>query len=601
MNRDDRYPPLSGYGLIGDCHAAALVSRSGGIDWCCLPRFDSASVFGRLLDWEKGGTCILAPEGTTKTTRHYRRRTLVLETEFQAEGGELRLTDCFAMRPGGRENPRRELMRVVECVAGEVPIVVRVAPRFDYGRTFPWIRRVTDDLYTAVGGSNGLIVWNDLGLAPDGEHDLAARFVLRPGGQRHLSLRFARPETIDYPRGTDAATVDRHLRETLRWWHAWSSKAVDGVPDDALRSAIVLKALFHAPTGGMIAAPTTSLPEAIGGSRNWDYRFCWIRDSAFAVRSLAEIGFHAEADGFRRFVERSAAGSVKQIQVLYGVGGETMCDERELDDLDGYRGSRPVRIGNAAARQLQLDIYGELVDLSWKWRRRRHVPDEAYWRFLSGIVDEIAETWRQPDRGIWEVRGDPQHFVHSKAMCWVALDRGIRLATESGYAAPLAWWGRVRDDVRRAVEDEGYDASRGIFVRAFGGQDLDAALLLLPQFGFVAYDDPRMVRTTDAVHAELGENGFVRRYRSADGLEGDEGTFVACTFWLAECLARQGRAAEAHRVYDFACATANDLGLFPEEFHSATGEMLGNFPQGLTHLSHLQAAAAIVGLGRARL
>jgi GH15 family glucan-1,4-alpha-glucosidase len=590
-----RYPPLADYALIGDCHAAALVSRQGGIDWCCLPRFDSASVFGRLLDWEQGGTCLVAPDPPDggRTTRCYLDGSLVLETTFTVDGGVLRVTDCFAMRRGGRHDPRRELMRIVDCVDGRVAVAARIVPRFDYGQTSPWLRQHGDGLFSAVGSSNGLVVWTDLPLQLDGLHDLTGRLLMQRGERRTLSIRFVPPESIDDPRGTDAAGVARHLEETLAWWRAWSSKATAGVPAAALRSAIVLKGLTHAPTGGMIAAPTTSLPETPGGSRNWDYRLCWVRDSTFAVRSLAELGFVAEADGFRRFVERSAAGSVDELQVLYGVGGERMVPEFEVPALDGYRGARPVRIGNAAAVQLQLDIYGELVDLVWEWHCRQRSPHQAVWPFLVGIVDRVARDWQQADRGIWEVRGDPLHFVHSKAMCWVALDRGIRLAHALHLDASVDDWARARADVRAAIERDGYDEKRGTFVRAFGSNDLDAALLLLPQYGFVAWDDPRMVRTTLAIRDELSSGGLVRRYVSHDGLEGEEGAFVACTFWLAQCLAHQGRRAEAEEAFEHAKATANDVGLFAEEFAPARGEMLGNFPQGLTHLAHLQTALTL--------
>jgi GH15 family glucan-1,4-alpha-glucosidase len=348
----------------------------------------------------------------------------------------------------------------------------------------------------------------------------------------------------------------------------------------------------NAPTGAVAAAPTTSLPEVVGAGRNWDYRFSWVRDSQFTIRSLLELGCTAEADGFRRFIERSAAGSAESLQIMYGLGGERRLDELVLE-LEGYRKSSPVRIGNAACHQRQHDVYGYLLDLAWRWHERGHSPDDDYWRFLLSLVDRAAGEWSHPDQGIWELRGEPRHFVHSKVMCWAALDRGLRLARECQREAPVRRWTAARNAVRQAVETRGYDPDQGIFVSAFGGRDVDAALLLLPAFDFVAWDDERMVRTTNALADRLDDRGLLRRYRNDDGLDGDQGAFIACTFWLVECLAHQGRLADAHAAFDRAAATANDLGLFSEEFDTDTGQGLGNFPQGLTHLSHIAAVVAL--------
>jgi GH15 family glucan-1,4-alpha-glucosidase len=396
-------------------------------------------------------------------------------------------------------------------------------------------------------------------------------------------------------RPPDPAELDRRLEQTVAWWRGWSAHAGRLGRDQPalLRSATVLKALTQATTGAIAAAATTSLPEAPGGPRNWDYRASWVRDSVFALRSLAELGYSAEADGFRRFVERSAAGSAQELQIMYGLGGERRLAELILDDLEGYGGARPVRIGNAAARQHQHDVYGELLDLAWAWHQRGKTPDGDDWRFLVELVNTAAERWRTPDRGIWELRGRPRHLVHSKVMCWVALDRGLRLATDLGLPAPVERWTATRREIRAAVERHGYDPRRGVFTQAFGRPELDAALLLLPSTGFVAWDDPRMRRTVEAVRLELEVDGLLLRYRTPDGLEGTEGAFVACTFWLAECLARQGRTAEARGAFAKASAAANDLGLFAEEFDPAGGMLLGNFPQALTHLSHITAAVAL--------
>ncbi len=355
-----------------------------------------------------------------------------------------------------------------------------------------------------------------------------------------------------------------------------------------LRSALVVKALMNDRTGAVAAAPTTSLPESPGGDMNWDYRYSWIRDSFFSVRSLTDLGFEEAADRFRRFVERSAAGSARKLQIMYGVGGERRLTEETLDHLEGYRGARPVRVGNAASGQLQLDVYGELLELAWRWRGNS--PDDDYWRFLLELVDAAADRWCEPDQGLWELRGDPKHFVHSKVMCWAALDRGLRLAEECMRKAPERRWKKAREEIRERIESEGYDADRGVFIQAFGHKDLDAALLLLPRVDFVDYRDERMVRTVDAVREDLDDDGLLKRYRDESVREG---AFLACSFWLAECLARQGRVEDARVVFDRTLATSNDLDLFSEEYDTQKGELLGNFPQGLTHLSHISAAVAI--------
>jgi GH15 family glucan-1,4-alpha-glucosidase len=594
------YPPIADYALIGDCFSAALVSRSGSIDWCALPRFDSGSSFGRLLDWDHGGFCSVTPvPGSYASTRRYLEGTLILETTFRTRGGEARLVDCFTMRRGGARDPFRQILRVVEGIRGRIELAMTVKPIFDYGECKAWIRKHEEHLYSAIGGDDGLIITTDTPLEPGSDNDLRGRIVVREGDRFRLSIQFARPETLDPrpPHPPDPAELDRRLEQTAKWWRRWSSGArLDGShAEAAIRSAIVLKALTHAPTGAMVAAPTTSLPEVVGGDRNWDYRYSWVRDSSIAVRSLAELGFDAEADGFRRFVERSSAGHADELQVAYGVGGERRLDEFELGDLEGYRRSGPVRVGNAAAKQLQLDVYGHLLDLAWRWHQRGQSPDDDYWLFLRDLVEGAATRWTERDRGIWETRKAPQHFVHSKVMCWAAVDRGVRLAKEGARKAPTRRWTKVRDEMRTTIESRGYDRRRGVFRRAFGTRQLDGALLLIPSVGFVDYDDPRMIRTTDAIREALDHHGLVRRYRETAEGRLKEGAFLCCSFWLAECLAYQGRMAEAREVFGRATSTGNDLGLFAEEFDPVSGEMLGNFPQGLTHLSHIAAAVALTG------
>jgi GH15 family glucan-1,4-alpha-glucosidase len=593
----DRYPPIGDYALIGDCHSAALVSRAAAVDWCCMPRFDSASTFGRLLDWDRGGYCQIEPADAGYTSsRDYLPDTLVLATTFVAPGGEVKLYDCFTMRAGGSHEPYRQLLRVVEGVRGEMDLRARVCPRFDYGGVKPWLRQHGPKLYSAVGGNDSIVLSGDVELEMVDRHDFEAAFSVRAGQRRRLSIVYFPPEEIDpdVPPPADADELDQRFDATVEWWRTWSAKVRLSGPfgPEAKRSALVLKALVNAPTGGVVAAPTTALPESVGHERNWDYRFSWVRDSQFTVRSLTELGCVDEAEGFRRFVERSAAGSADSLQIMYGVGGERRLTEVTLD-LEGYRGSRPVRVGNAASEQLQLDALGYLLDLAWRWHQRGHSPDDDYWRFLLSLVDRAAEQWREPDCGIWEMRGRPQHFVHSKVMCWAAVDRGVRLGRECLRQAPFKRWEKTASEMREAIETEGYDKDRGVFVQAFGSSEMDAALLLLPSVDFVGYDDERMVRTTDAVRDELDDHGLVRRYKADDGLSGREGVFVACTFWLVDCLIGQGRIAEAEEVFGRVASTANDLGLFAEEFDPAHRALLGNFPQGLSHLSHIGAAARL--------
>jgi len=583
--------------MIGDCHSAALVSRQGSIDWCCMPRMDDASTFGRILDWERGGSCLVAPEQPDAgVSRSYLPGTMVLETVFHTASGEARLLDCFTTHPGGRTAPDRLLLRVVEGVRGTVDIGVAVAARFDYGGVKPWIRMHRPRLWSAVGGSHAITVSAGLDLQVHDAHDLRGSMTVVAGQRIRIAITSYRPEELDPepPDQPDDGELDQRLDTTIAWWRTWSAACTYEGHDaaDVQRSALVLKALSNAPTGAIAAAPTTSLPEAIGKDRNWDYRFSWIRDSQFTVRSLAELGFDQEADGFRRFIERTAAGSPEDLQIMYGLGGQRRLTEVTLP-LEGYRSSAPVRVGNAASEQLQLDVYGELLELAWRWHARGRSPNDDYWRFLLALVDLAADRWNQPDQGLWEMRGDPRHFVHSKAMCWVALDRGLRLAEECLRQAPVHRWRATRDAIRSSIDTDGVDPARGCFVQAYGSDHLDAALLLLPAVGYVAYDDARMLATAEAVAAELDADGLLRRYRSEDGLGGDEGVFVACTFWLAECLAYQGRIPQARRAFDRAIATANDLGLFAEEYDPVELEALGNHPQGLSHLSHIAAAVAL--------
>jgi GH15 family glucan-1,4-alpha-glucosidase len=577
------------------------VSRSGSIDWCCLPRLDSPSTFGRLVDWDGGGFFRISPTGRYRISRRYVEDTLVLETIYVAAEGEARLIDAFTMREGGREAPYRQVVRVIEGVRGSVEMEVRVAPRFDYGGIRPWIRDAGRGAFAAIGGSEGLLICGEAHLEIEGRHDLVGNVSVSEGERVRLSFQFVPPEDLDREADLDVPDgqeIDRRLGDTIDWWRRWvkdSERWPKPWRDAVQHSALVLKGLTNPRTGAIAAAATTSLPEVVAGDRNWDYRSSWIRDSTWAVRALGELGYEAEADGFRRFAERSAAGSTTDLQVMYGMGGEHRLGETHLDDLEGYRGARPVRIGNAAATQQQHDVYGELVDLARRWHVRGHTPDRDYWRFLVDLIEEAARRWAEPDRGVWELRDEARHYVHSKAMCWAALSHGIRLAENTGLDAPVDRWAEIRDEIKATVEDRGYDRDRGVFIRAFDDPEMDGALLLLPKVWFVAWDDERMVRTTDAVRDELDAGGLLYRFRRLAG-QPEEGAFLPCSFWLAECLIRQGRRREAEEVFERASRTANDLGLFSEEIDPTTGELLGNFPQGLTHLAHISAALAMTGV-----
>ena len=599
------YPPIGDYAFISDCHSVALVSSCGSIDWCCMPRVDAASVFGRLLDWQRGGYCQVAPQDEAATAfQSYLEGTLVLCTTFRTEGAEARVIDFFVMRPGGALKPQKQLIRIIEGVRGKVEFLIEVTPRFDYGEVRPWIRHQAARVHSAIGGNDGLLLVADRDLEVDTtNHRFLKEVSVREQERFRLAIEFVRPEELEFelPRTPEPEDLDSRLEETLRWWRRWSGqvKLPSTHRTDVIRSALVLKGLTHAPTGAIAAAATTSLPETPGGERNWDYRYSWIRDASLSSRSLTEIGFVDEADGFRRFVQRSAAGSAHELQIMYGVGGERRLTEILLK-LDGYRGARPVRIGNAAANQLQLDAYGTLVDLSWRWHQRGHSPDDDYWRFLVDLVEVSCERWEQPDQGIWEIRGRAKHFVHSKVMCWVAVDRGLRLAEESLRKAPSARWKKVRRQIRAAIEEKGYDRRRGVFTQAFGVKAMDASLLLLPIVGFLPWSDERMVRTTDAIMEELMLDGLVLRYRVDkldDGLTGEEGFFLPCSFWLVEVLARQERHDQATKIFDRAASTGSELGLFSEEYDSKHDQMLGNYPQALTHLSHIAAAVALSETG----
>ena len=628
---EQRYPPIGDYALLADCHSAALVSRTGAVDWACLRRFDSSSVFGRILDWERGGTFAINPRGVTQWRRRYLGDSLVLETTAVTETGTVTITDAFAMVEGGERRPLDQLLRVVECTEGTVEFEVVIAPRFDYGELRPWLRRApeTDDMpqesamgeppadgftakgvYSAVGGNVALTISAELELDVDQDRIVLIGGCSLSKGQRcRFSVVADEPHDLDMYAATPEL-VHQRLADTIAWWDRWSSRVTIEGPHAQLvrRSAVVLKGLTCAPTGAIVAAPTTSLPEEIGGVRNWDYRYSWVRDSTLALSALCLTGHPEVAQGFRDFLLRSAAGSPTDLQIMYGIYGERHLPEYELN-VEGYRGSRPARVGNGAASQRQLDVYGHVLDAAHLWRAQMAEIAPEEWRFLRGVVDRAIDVIDQPDHGIWEIRGEPRHFVHSKVMLWVAVDRGIDTVEQLGLDEPLLdRWREARERIRELVWARGIDAARGCFVQAFDSGEVDAALLRLPSVGFVDVNDPVMKATVDAIQSDLAiePHGFLVRYRPArydDGLPGEEGTFLLCSFWLVDVLAMQGRLDEARALFERLVAVGNDLSLFAEEYDPSTGEQLGNFPQAFTHMAlihsaHQLALAADRGEGR---
>jgi len=591
------YPDIGDYALLGDGRNAALVSRAGSIDWCCMPRLDADSFFGRLLDWQHGGYCAIAPVLPWRAQRRYEPDSLVLTTRFETAQGCVEVCDFLRLSEPGRRLIRHELVRVVTGIEGCVELEVAVEPRFEYGETIPYITPLAHaghgiQRFRATGSDTTLLVSAPHGLSVQAHRSLCGKIKMHAGRRWFLSIRLIEPE----PGAADTEAVDldaaqRALERNRHRWRRWLQSIPPPYRDDAqtLRSALVLKGLIYEDTGAMAGAATTSLPERMGGARNWDYRFCWIRDSVYAVEALHRLGLTDEAGRLRRFITRATAGSAEQMQILYAVSGKRRLTEIELEHLEGYRGSRPVRIGNAAASQHQWDVYGELLQLAWLTVQHQADTGADYWPFLEDVLNHVCDHWTEPDRGIWEMRGQARHFVHSKACCWSALNVGIALAQRLGKKAPVGRWRKHRTAIRRAIDEHGYDARRGVFRQVFDQPQLDAALLRLPKLGYIPYRSPAMLRTSDAIRDTLDHGGLLKRYDIADGLEGGEGVFLPCTFWLVVCLAGQGRRALAWDYYRRAVACANDLGLFAEQYDVESGKMLGNFPQVLTHVSQITA------------
>jgi len=600
----DEYLPIADYAFLSDCHSTALVSRSGSVDWACFRRFDSPTVFCRLLDHERGGHFSIRPADEATVTRRYLDGTLVLESEVRTDGGVAVLTEAMVMRRGGARDPHHELVRVVRGVTGTVHFDVCVRPRFDYGWTAPMLRHLGEGTYTAVGGAEALVLHTDAELQIDvADATMSGAFEVHAGSiVRFLLTSRAAHEIAEV--SSELADAGQRLEQTVAWWQRWSAAGATAGPHESRchSSVRVLKGLTCAPTGAIVAAATTSLPEQVGANRNWDYRYSWVRDSSLVLEALVGSG-HAEiAAGFRDFLLRSAAGNAADLQIMYGAYGERRLPEMELE-LSGYRSSRPVRVGNAASSQTQLDVYGHLLDAVDTWHDGRSAIDPAMCRFLRDAVDIAAQRWREPDQGIWEMRGEPQHFVNSKVMCWVALDRGIGLASLLDVdEQQCGRWQTAADELRREVFSRGVDPERGCFRQHYATNDVDASLLKLPLVGFVAADDPVMMSTVEAIQHDLtvGEHGFIRRYAAHvdDGVAADtndEGVFMLATCWLIEVLTMLGRRGEAIGLFERVVGSANDLGLYSEEVDVRSGELLGNFPQAFTHLGVLVAARRLDG------
>jgi GH15 family glucan-1,4-alpha-glucosidase len=574
------------YALIGDTETAALVADDGSIDWLCAPRFDSGACFAALLGDESHGRWLLAPaSGGRATRRAYREGTLVLETEWDCPEGTVRIVDCMPAR-----DQSVDLVRMVEGVRGRVPMQMEFVVRFDYGSITPWVYSA-GGIIRIIAGPDALALTTPVRVeGEDFRH--RAEFTVAEGDRVPFVLA-GYPSYWEPPAPIDAAEA---IARTTAYWQEWTGHSTyNGDWSDLVqRSLITLKALTYAPTGGIVAAPTTSLPERIGGVRNWDYRYCWLRDATFTIYSLMTAGYTEEARAFRDWLVRAVAGNPAHLQIMYGPAGERRLREYEVDWLPGYERSAPVRIGNAAHDQYQLDVYGELLDSLHQARHMAIMEDPEAWMVQLAMLDFLESGWKDPDEGIWEVRGPRQDFVHSKVMAWVAFDRAVKGVEEFGLEGPVDRWRACRDEVRREVLDKGFDADRNTFTQTYGSKALDASALMIPLVGFLPAADPMVVGTVAAIQRELVTDGFVRRYDSAeevDGLPPGEGAFLPCSFWLADCLGMQGRTAEASDLFGRLAGLANDVGLLAEEYDPTSRRMLGNFPQAFTHVSLVNTAS----------
>jgi len=581
---------IEDYGLIGDLQTAALVGRNGSIDWLCFPRFDSDACFSALLGTEWDGRWLLAPDAEiVSVERRYRERTLIHELLFETAEGSCRVIDF--MPPRG-EDP--DVVRIVEGVSGIVPMRMELVVRFEYGSVVPWVQRMEDGSRVAVAGPDAVSLRTPVEVRGENLRTVAD-FTIAAGERRPFVLTWF-PSHHDEPAPIDP---EQALEDTCGFWRDWIGQCTyEGRWGEAVhQSLMVLKAMTYDPTGGIVAAPTTSLPELIGGVRNWDYRYCWLRDATFALDALIENGFIDEARAWRRWLLRAVAGDPDDLQIMYGPAGERRLLEYEVPWLSGYEGSRPVRIGNGASTQFQLDVYGEVMDVLNEARRHHLEQDENSWALQSALLANLERRWREPDEGIWEVRGGRRHFTHSKVMAWVAFDRGVKAIEEFGHEGPLERWRAARDEIHGEVLERGFDEKLNTFVQSYDSKRLDASLLTIPLVGFLPPDDPRVLGTLDAIRKELFVDGFVNRYshdeEAVDGLPPGEGAFFLCSFWFVDNLALVGEVDEAVELFERLLALRNELGLLAEEYDVKLGRQVGNFPQAFSHIGLISTAMAL--------
>jgi GH15 family glucan-1,4-alpha-glucosidase len=578
---------IEDYALIGDLQTAALIERNGSIDWLCFPRFDSGACFAALLGDARHGRWLLAPAGGGTPTRRYRGDTLVLETTWKTGEGAVRVLDF--MPPRGTAP---DVVRIVEGVSGRVEMRSELVIRFDYGNILPWVRRV-DDARIAIAGPDALCFRTPARTRGENMRTIST-FTVEKGERVPFVLTWypshgGIPERID---------PEQALSDTEEFWDDWSSRCCAKLPEEwrdlMQRSLIVLKALTYAPSGGIVAAPTTSLPERLGGVRNWDYRYCWLRDATLTLLALLQADYAEEAAAWRSWLLRAVAGDPADLQIMYGVAGERRLTEFELPWLPGYEGSAPVRVGNAASEQLQIDVYGEVMDALYQARLHGLRFEHSAWSLQTKLLEYLENAWHDPDEGIWEIRGERRHFVHSKVMAWVAFDRAVRSVETQGVEGPVDRWRTVRDEIHREVCERGYDPELGSFTQSYGSKELDASLLMIPLVGFLPVWDERVRGTIEAIERDLVADGFVLRYRThesdLDGLPPGEGVFLPCSFWLVDCLELIGRRDDAHDLFERLISLANDVGLLSEEYDPAAGRLLGNFPQAFTHLALVNTA-----------
>jgi GH15 family glucan-1,4-alpha-glucosidase len=582
--------PIEDYALIGDCRSAALVSRDGSIDWLCWPRFDSEACFAALLGTRDHGRWLVAPRDETKVTRRYRPGTLILETFFETRDGAVTMIDFMPFR-----DDHSEIVRLVVGTRGTVAMQTELILRFGYGAVVPWVTKIEDGALRAIAGPDMAVLRTPVHLKGK-DMTTVGSFTVSRGETVPLILTYSRSHKA-LPNALDPSVA---LRDTDKFWTEWSAKCRPaGEWTEAVRrSVITLKALTYAPTGGIVAAPTTSLPEQIGGERNWDYRFCWLRDATLTLLGAMHAGYYEEAQAWREWLLRAVAGSPDQLQIMYGIGGERRLTEWVAEWLPGYEKSVPVRIGNAAHVQLQLDVFGEIMDVYYQARRCGLTSNESGWDAQIKFLEHLQEIWRSPDQGIWEIRGPAQHFTYSKVMAWVAFDRAIKSADAFGLEGPLDEWRKSRDAICEDVLDRGYNKKLGTFVQAYGSDQLDANLLLLPCVGFLPVTDPRVERTIAAIERGLLRNGFVMRYSTEeveDALPPGEGAFLACSFWLVDVYVLQERFDEADALFGRLVALRNDLGLLSEQYDPVSKRLVGNFPQAFSHLALINSAYNLTG------